>query len=137
MRVYGRQPLRVKIFADGANLQDLRRLAADPNVKGFTTNPTLMRQSGVMDYVAFAREVLGAIQDRPISFEVLADTVPEIRRQAYKLAELGKNVYVKVPITNSEGLPLTDLVCGLAHQGVKVNVTAVFTLEQVWGACEA
>lgn len=129
--------LRVKIFADGASLPAMKALAADASVKGFTTNPTLMRQSGVKDYLAFAREVLHAVTDRPISFEVIADNETEIRRQAFKLAELGKNVYVKVPITNSEGVSLTGLVNELAHKGVKVNVTAIFTLEQVWGACEA
>jgi transaldolase len=128
---------RVKIFADGASLSAMKALVEDTMVKGFTTNPTLMRQSGVKDYLSFAREVVQTIPDRPISFEVIADTAGEMRRQAYKLAELGKNVYVKVPITNSEGVSLTDLVNELSHQGVKVNVTAIMTLEQVWGACEA
>ena len=129
--------LRVQVFADGANLEQMKALAADPNVKGFTTNPTLMRQSGIKDYAAFAREVLKAIPDKPISFEVLADTPAEIRRQALSIADWGDNVYVKVPITTSEGEPLTDLAGELARRGVKVNVTAVFTLEQVWKSCEA
>ena len=127
--------LRVQVFADGANLEQMKALAADPNVKGFTTNPTLMRQSGIKDYAAFAREVLKAIPDKPISFEVLADTPAEIRRQAQTIASWGDNVYVKVPITTTEGEPLTDLVGDLSRQGVKVNVTAVFTLEQVAQAC--
>jgi transaldolase len=132
-----RADLRVQVFADGANLEQIQALAEDPNVKGFTTNPTLMRQSGIRDYAAFARAVLKAIPDKPISFEVLADTPAEIRRQALDIASWGDNVYVKVPITTSEGEPLTGLVGELSHQGVKVNVTAVFTLEQVWKSCEA
>ena len=126
-----RPVLRVQVFADGADLETMRRLADDPAVKGFTTNPTLMRQGGVGDYATFGRKVLRAIPDKPVSFEVLADTPAEIRRQALAIAGWGDNVYVKVPITTTEGEPLTDLVGGLARQGVKVNVTAVFTLEQV------
>lgn len=129
--------LRVQVFADGANLEAMLQLAEDPLIKGFTTNPTLMRQSGVRDYGAFSRTVLRAIPDKPISFEVLADTPTDIRRQALAIADWGPNVYVKVPITNSEGRPLIDLIADLSHRGVKVNVTAVFTLEQVWRACEA
>jgi transaldolase len=130
-------PLRVAVFADGANLEQMQALAADPLVKGFTTNPTLMRQSGVRDYAAFSRAVLKAIPDKPISFEVLADSPAEIRRQALAIAEWGDNVYVKVPISNSEGVPLADLIGDLARRHVKVNVAAVFTLEQVWAACQA
>jgi transaldolase len=129
--------LRVQVFADGANLEQMQALAADPLVKGFTTNPTLMRQSGVRDYAAFSRAVLKAIPDKPISFEVLADSPAEIRRPALAIAEWGENVYVKVPVSNSEGLPLTDLIHDLSRHHVKVNVTAVFTLEQVWTACQA
>ena len=132
-----RVDLRVQVFADGANLEQMKALAEDPNVRGFTTNPTLMRQSGIRDYGAFAREVLKAIPDKPISFEVLADTPAEIRRQALTIADWGDNVYVKVPITTSAGEPLTDLAGELSHRGVRVNVTAVFTLEQVWKSCEA
>jgi transaldolase len=130
-----RPVLRVQVFADGADLETMRRLADDPSVKGFTTNPTLLRQSGVGDYAAFGREVLRAIPDKPVSFEVLADTPAEIRRQALTIAGWGDNVYVKVPITTTEGELLTDLVGSLSHFGVKVNVTAVFTLEQVAQAC--
>lgn len=129
--------LRVKLFADGANLEAMLVLAGDRLIQGFTTNPTLMRQSGVKDYARFAREVLRAIPDRPISFEVLADTAEEIRRQALLLAEWGDNVYVKVPITTSEGRPLTDLIHDLSHRGVKLNVTAVLPLEQVHEASGA
>ena len=129
--------LRVKVFADGAGLDAMRKLAEDGLVKGFTTNPTLMRQSGVRDYDEFRREVLKAIAHKPISFEVIADTVPEIRRQALLIAAWGDNVYVKVPVTTSEGEPLYDLIRELTHHGVKVNVTAVFTLEQVAKCCAA
>jgi transaldolase len=132
-----RNGLRVQVFADGANLESMLALASDPLVKGFTTNPTLMRQSGVKDYAAFSRQVLEAIPDKPISFEVLADDPSEIRRQALLIASWGDNVYVKVPVTNSEGIPLYSLVRDLSHQGVKVNVTAVFTLEQVSASCQA
>src|SRR5260370_15224424 len=113
----------------------MQKLAADPAVHGFTTNPTLMRQSGIRDYAAFSREVLKAIPHKPISFEVLADSVAEIRRQALTISDWGNNVYVKIPITNSEGMPLTDLVHELAQRHVKINVTAVFTLEQVVNSC--
>lgn len=129
--------LRVQIFADGANLEAMLALAADPLVKGFTTNPTLMRQGGVRDYASFSRTLLRAIPDKPISFEVLADGIEDIRRQALLIAGWGANVYVKVPIINSEGQPLTDLIHDLSHRGVKVNVTAVLGLDQVCRACEA
>jgi transaldolase len=129
--------LRVKVFADGADLETMRRLAEDRTIKGFTTNPTLMRQSGVRDYAAFSRQVLAGIPNRPISLEVLADSHAEIRRQALAIASWGDNAYVKVPITTSEGRPLTDLIQELSRRGVKLNVTAVFTLEQVWSACAA
>ncbi len=132
-----RETLRVQVFADGANLEQILALAGDPLVKGFTTNPTLMKQSGVKDYAAFSRKLLQAISDKPISFEVLADNPTEIRRQALAIAEWGENVYVKIPVTNSEGLALDGLIHDLSHRGVKVNVTAVFTLDQVWSSCLA
>jgi transaldolase len=128
---------RVRVFADGANLEQMLELAADPLVQGFTTNPTLMKQCGVKDYAAFSRKLLGAIPDKPISFEVLADDPAEIRRQALAIAGWGDNVYVKIPVTNSEGDSLDGLVHDLSHRGVKVNVTAVFTLDQVWSSCLA
>jgi transaldolase len=129
--------LRVQMFADGADLETMRHLADDPLIKGFTTNPSLMRQSGIGDYAAFSREVLSAIPDKPVSFEVLADSPGEIRRQAVTISGWGDNVYVKVPITTTEGVPLTGVIGDLARHGVKVNVTAVFTLEQVAEACAA
>src|SRR5262245_25610327 len=129
--------LRVQVFADGANLEAMLALADDPLVKGFTTNPSLMRAGGVKDYAAFSRAVLKAIPDKPISFEVLADSPNEIRRQALAIAEWGENVYVKVPVTNSEGAPLADVIHDLSRRHVKVNVTAVLTLEQVATSSQA
>jgi transaldolase len=129
--------LSVHVFADGANLEEMLRLADDPEIKGFTTNPSLMRQSGVSNYADFAMLVLRTIIGKPVSFEVLADTPSEIHDQALRIADWGENVYVKVPITTSQGESLTSVIGDLSHRGVKVNVTAVFTLEQVWQACLA
>jgi transaldolase len=129
--------LGIQVFADGADLETIRLLADDPSVKGFTTNPTLLRQSGIRDYTVFVRSVLETVPDKPISFEVLADTPAEILRQASTIAGWGDNVYVKIPVTTSEGVPLANVIRELSHRGVKVNVTAVFTLEQVWKSCEA
>ena len=125
------EQLSVKIFADGANLAGMLELYRQPWVKGFTTNPTLMRQCGVADYRAFAREVLAAIPDRPISFEVFADDLPTMERQAMEIAAWGDNVYVKVPVTNTRGDSTAALVRKLSHAGVKVNVTALLPLAQV------
>jgi transaldolase len=102
-----------------------------PFIKGFTTNPTLMRKAGVTDYRAFAREVLGQIRDRPISFEVFSDDFAEMEKQAKEIASWGSNVNVKIPVTNSQGEPAYKLIRSLAHAGIQLNVTAVFTLEQV------
>jgi transaldolase len=123
--------LRIKIFADGADLASMRALAVNPRVKGFTTNPTLMRKANVTDYVAFAHQVLAAIPDRPVSFEVFADEFPEMEAQALEIASWGKNVYVKIPITNTRRASAVPLVQRLSKQGVQLNVTAVFTLAQV------
>jgi transaldolase len=120
-----------RVFADGANLQSILDLSTDPRISGFTTNPTLMRQAGVEKYEEFASEVLDHITSAPISFEVFADDVDEIRRQAKLIASWAENVYVKVPVTTTTGDRLAPLVHELAHEGVKVNVTAMFTLEQV------
>ena len=126
--------LRVKLFADGASVADMMALARRPYVRGFTTNPTLMRKSGVTDYPAFAREALAAIPDRPISFEVFSDDLCEIETQAREIAAWGPNVYVKVPITNTRGQSTCDLIERLSHDGIHVNVTAVMTLGQVEAA---
>ena len=123
--------LKVKIFADGADVKGMVEMYAKPFVKGFTTNPTLMRKAGVTDYRAFAREVLAAIPDRPISFEVFSDEFSEMERQAKEIASWGANVNVKIPVTNTHGEPAYKLIRTLATAGIKLNVTAVFTLEQV------
>lgn len=123
--------LRVKIFADGADVATMIALARDPIIKGFTTNPTLMHKAGVTDYRQFAREVLAAITDRPISFEVFADEFDEMETQARELAGWAPNVYVKIPVTNTRGESAAPLVGCLSHAGVKVNVTALLTLDQV------
>lgn len=123
--------LRVKVFADGADIGAIVALAGNPLIKGFTTNPTLMRKAGVSDYAVFGRELLQVVPDRPISFEVFADSPGEIHEQALKLAAWGDNVYVKVPITTTDGTSTVPLVAELAREGVKVNVTALLTLDQV------
>ena len=123
--------LRTKIFGDGAELDAMLALHRQPYIKGFTTNPTLMRKAGVTDYRAFALRVLAAIPDRPISFEVLSDDFAEMERQAREIAEWGPHVYVKIPVTNTTGVPSFELVHRLSHAGIKVNVTAILTLDQV------
>src|SRR5690349_18624805 len=113
------------------------RAYGDPLIRGFTTNPTLMRAAGVKDYEVFARDILEVIVDRPISFEVFADAFDEMERQARKIASWGPNVYVKIPVTNTRTQSSVELVHRLAHSGVKVNVTAVLTLDQVRCAASA
>jgi transaldolase len=129
--------LKVKIFADGADLAGIREMASRPYISGFTTNPTLMRKAGTTDYKAFAREVLAAITDRPISFEVFSDEFAEMERQALEIASWGRNVYVKIPITNTRAEPSYGLISRLAKAGVQLNVTALTTVAQVRGASEA
>lgn len=123
--------LKVKLFADGADLNGMLQMYAKPWIRGFTTNPTLMRKAGISDYETFARQVLQAIPDRPISFEVFADDFDEMERQGRKIAAWGDNVYVKVPITNTKAESAAPLARKLAAAGVKLNVTALLTLEQV------
>src|SRR5215470_5515822 len=123
--------LNIKIFADGADTKAMLEAAANPLIRGFTTNPTLMRAAGVGDYKAFAREVLEAIPDRPISFEVFADDFPTMEQQAREIASWGKNVYVKIPVTNTAGEFAGPLIATLARSGIKLNVTAIMTLDQV------
>jgi transaldolase len=123
--------LRIRLFADGADKAGMLEMYRNPAIRGFTTNPTLMRKAGVRDYEAFAREVLAAIPDRPISFEVLADEIPEMEQQARAIARWGENVYVKIPVTNTRGESSAALVRRLSHDGIKVNVTALLTLDQV------
>jgi transaldolase len=125
------EELSVRIFADGADLAGMLELYHRPYIKGFTTNPTLMRRAGITDYRAFAREVLQAIPDRPISFEVFADEFDEMERQAREIASWGEHVYVKIPVTNTRRESACELVKRLSHSGVKLNVTALLSLEQV------
>jgi transaldolase len=123
--------LNTKIFADGAELDGMVAMYREPYIRGFTTNPTLMRKAGIIDYRAFAKQVLEAIPDRPISFEVFSDEFLEMERQAREIATWGEHVYVKIPVTDTKRRPAYDLVHRLSHSGVKVNVTAVMGLDQV------
>src|SRR5437764_9868806 len=129
--------LKVKLFADGADKAGMLEMYRKPFVKGFTTNPTLMRKAGVTDYRAFAREILEAIPDRPISFEVFSDEFGDMERQAREIATWGENVYVKIPVTNTRREPAYELVRRLANEGVKLNITAIMTIEQVRNVVDA
>jgi transaldolase len=129
--------LKTKIYADGADLAGMLELAQRPYIKGFTTNPTLMRKAGVADYAGFAREVLAHITDRPVSFEVFSDDEDGIWQQAREIASWAPNVYVKVPVTDCSGRSLASLIRRLSGDGVQVNVTALLTLEQVRTVTEA
>ena len=123
--------LRVQIFADGADKASMLELSRQPYIKGFTTNPTLMRKAGVKHYERFAREILEHISDRPISFEVFADDESEMERQAHKIAGWARNVYVKIPVTNTRGEPMDRLIRRLSLDGIQLNATALLALEQV------
>jgi transaldolase len=129
--------LKVQIYADGADKPGMLALYANPLIKGLTTNPTLMRKAGISDFEAFARDVLQTIRDKPLSLEVFSDEFPEMKRQALKIAAWGGNVYVKIPITNTRGESSLPLIRELAAQRVKLNVTALLTLDQVRGVAEA
>ena len=128
--------LKIKIFADGADKQGMLQLNANPLIQGMTTNPTLMRKAGLADFEAFARDILQSITVKPISLEVFSDEFPEMRRQALKINGWAKNVYVKIPITNTRGESSLSLVRDLAREGVKINVTAMLTQEQVAGVAQ-
>ncbi|EWY42540.1 transaldolase [Skermanella stibiiresistens SB22] len=123
--------LSVEIFADGAEKAGMLEMYAKPHIKGFTTNPTLMRKVGISDYKAFALDILSAIPDRPISFEVFSDEFDEMERQAREIASWGKTVNVKIPVTNTCGEPCYPLIRRLTDSGVSLNVTALTTLSQV------
>jgi transaldolase len=129
--------LRTKIYADGADLDGMLAMYRQPHIKGFTTNPTLMRKAGITDYAAFAQQVLAAVRDRPISFEVFSDEFADMERQAREIATWGEHVYVKIPGTNTRREPAYELVRRLSHGGVKVNVTAIMTLDQVRAVTDA
>ena len=123
--------LKVKLFADGADLAGIKEMAANPFIRGFTTNPTLMRKAGVSDYKAFALQALQGVGGRPISFEVFADEFGEMEKQAHEIASWGKNIYVKIPVTNTRREFSGALVERLSRSGVQLNVTAVMTVDQV------
>jgi transaldolase len=129
--------LTVKIFADGADKKSMIDLYVNPLIKGLTTNPTLMRKAGITDYEAFAKDILRTIKDKPISFEVFSDEFPEMRRQALKISRWQDNVYVKIPITNTRQEFSLPLIRELAQERVKLNITAILTLEQVGAVAQA
>lgn len=128
---------KIKIFADGAVLADVAELIDKAGVKGFTTNPTLMNKVGIRDYEGFAKKMLTEVRGMPVSLEVFADELPEMERQAKILASWGENVFVKVPVTNTASVPTLPIVTSLSKAGVKLNVTAVFTPEQIDAVVEA
>lgn len=128
--------LKVKLFADGADLSGISEMASNPMIGGFTTNPTLMRKAGVSDYKAFALKVLEIVPKLPLAFEVFADDFPTMEKQAKEIASWGKNVNVKIPVTNTKGVFCGPLIKSLSDAGVNINVTAVMTLRQVKGIVE-
>ena len=127
----------MKIYADGADLEQLLELADDPLIEGFTTNPTLMRRAGVTDYEGFARKLIERVPDKPISFEVFADEFPEMVRQARHIACWGPNVYVKIPVTDTRGLSTRPVVAELSRDGIHLNVTALMSVRRVEEVLEA
>jgi len=129
--------LRIQIFADGADKAGILSLNANPLIKGMTTNPTLMRKAGIQDYESFAKDILQTVNTKPISFEVFSDDFSEMRRQALKIAAWQKNVFVKIPITNTRKESSLPLVTELAREGVQLNITAILTLDQVRGVAKA
>lgn len=126
-----RDSLKIKLFADGADLADMIEMASKSYISGLTTNPTLMKKAGITDYVKFAKEVLTEVQNKPISFEVFSDDLNEMKIQGQKIAEWGENVYIKIPITNTKGQPTSEVIEYLSKNGAKVNVTAIMTDQQV------
>ena len=123
--------LNIKIFADGADKAGMLSMYKNPRIDGFTTNPTLMRKAGITDYIGFAKEILQTIDDKPVSFEVFADDYKEMEQQALKISKWGENVYVKIPVMNTKKMPSYELIRHLSLKGVKINITAIMTLEQV------
>ena len=129
--------LSVKLFTDGADKAQIVDMAKQPWIAGFTTNPSLLKKAGVSDYAAYARDLVAAVPDRHISFEVFSDDIPEMASQARVIARWGHNVFVKLPVTTTRGEPLFEAVRTLAGEGIKINMTAIFTSEQVARAVEA
>jgi transaldolase len=128
--------LTIDIYADGADKKGILELYAKPYIKGLTTNPTLMKKVGITNYEAFARDILETVTDKPLSLEVFSDEFPEMKRQAEKIDSWGKNVYTKIPITNSHGESSLPLIKELAQEGMKLNITALLTMEQVAGVAQ-
>lgn len=131
------ESLRIKIFADGADMKSLREFAVNPLIKGFTTNPSLMRSAGVADYKAYSLDILKVVPDRPVSFEVFADDLPTMEDQALEIATWGPNVYVKIPVSNTQGEFTGPLIASLSRRGIKLNITAIMTARQVALVAEA
>jgi len=125
---------KIKLFADGANIESMISLYKDPKIKGFTTNPTLMNKAGIKSYETFARQVIEAIPDKPISFEIFADDLDTMLRQAIRIASWGKNVNVKIPITNTQGEFTGPIIKELSEKNIQLNITAIFTINQVKNA---
>ena len=123
--------LKVKLFADGADIISMKRMSKSPVIQGLTTNPTLMRKAGISNYREFALEVLSQMKDKPISFEVFSDDFSEMQREAIEISSWAENVYVKIPITNTRGESTSSVIANLNQSGVKVNVTAIFNISQV------
>jgi transaldolase len=125
------EDLKVKLFTDGADKAQIIEMAKQPWIAGFTTNPSLLKKAGVRDYAAYGRDLVAAVPDRHISFEVFSDDIPEMVAQGRVIASWGKNVYLKLPVTNTRGEPLYDAIRTLSRDGININVTAIFTDEQV------
>jgi len=128
--------LKIKIFADGANIEEMIRLNSFNYTKGFTTNPSLMKQSGIKNYKKFALKILSKIKSKPISFEVFSDDINEMFNQAIKIADWGNNIFVKIPITNTKGESCLNIIKKLSHQGIKLNITAIMTEDQIKNTCK-
>lgn len=121
---------KIKVYSDGADKNSMLEMAKDPRIQGLTTNPSLMKKAGINDYKSFCLDILQHIKDKPLSFEVFTDSIQEMATQALQIKAWGENVYVKIPVMNSQGESTIDLIRNLSHQGVKLNVTAIFTMEQ-------
>ena len=128
---------KIKLYADGADYDSMLKLAADPTISGLTTNPSLMKKAGIKEYTPFCKSILEKIKDKPISFEVFADDFPTMEKQAREIATWGENVYVKIPVMNSKGESSIALIQSLSQEKIKLNLTAIFTLDQVYQVCEA
>jgi transaldolase len=129
--------LKVKLFTDGADKAQILDMAKQPWIRGFTTNPSLLKKAGVADYAAYARDLVAAVPDRHISFEVFSDDIPEMVAQARVIAAWGNNVFVKLPVSNTRGEPLFEAVRALSRDGVNINMTAIFTADQAARAIDA